>query len=89
VLEGTGRLRVGDETLTVPRYGGVLVCPDQLRQVFNDTDAEESRAEPQHYGSLRSPSCCGSANSVNHVVSTSVSDVVRTSHLRPTSELIW
>jgi mannose-6-phosphate isomerase-like protein (cupin superfamily) len=40
VLEGTGRLRVGDETLTVPRYGGVLVEPDRLRQVFNDTDAE-------------------------------------------------
>ncbi|RYD68001.1 MAG: cupin domain-containing protein [Verrucomicrobiaceae bacterium] len=40
VLEGTGRLRVGDETLTVPRYGGVLVGPDQLRQVFNDTDSE-------------------------------------------------
>jgi mannose-6-phosphate isomerase-like protein (cupin superfamily) len=40
VLEGTGRLRVGDETLTVPRYGGVLVGPDPLRQVFNDTDAE-------------------------------------------------
>ena len=40
VLEGTGRLRVGDETLTVPRYGGVLVGPEQLRQVFNDTDAE-------------------------------------------------
>jgi len=40
VLEGTGRLRVGNETLTVPRYGGVLVGPDQLRQVFNDTDAE-------------------------------------------------
>ena len=37
---GTGRLRVGDETLTVPKYGGVLVGPDQLRQVFNDTDAE-------------------------------------------------
>ena len=31
---------LGDETLTVPRYGGVLVGPDQLRQVFNDTDAE-------------------------------------------------
>jgi hypothetical protein len=31
---------MGDETLTVPRYGGVLVCPDQLRQVFNDTHAE-------------------------------------------------
>jgi mannose-6-phosphate isomerase-like protein (cupin superfamily) len=39
LLEGTGRMRVGDETLTVPRYGGVLVGPDQLRQVFNDTDA--------------------------------------------------
>lgn len=40
VVEGTGRMRVGEETLTVPKYGGVLVGPDQLRQVFNDTDAE-------------------------------------------------
>lgn len=40
VLEGTGRMRVGEETLTVPKHGGVLVGPDQLRQVFNDTDAE-------------------------------------------------
>ena len=40
VLEGVGRMRVGDETLTVPKYGGVLVGPAQLRQVFNDTDAE-------------------------------------------------
>jgi mannose-6-phosphate isomerase-like protein (cupin superfamily) len=40
VLEGTGRMRVGNETLTVPKYGGVLVGPDQMRQVFNDTDAE-------------------------------------------------
>lgn len=40
VLEGTGRMRVGDETLTVPKYGGVHVGPEQLRQVFNDTDAE-------------------------------------------------
>ena len=40
VLEGTGRMRIGDETLTVPKYGGVLVAPDQLRQVFNDTDDE-------------------------------------------------
>ena len=40
VLEGLGRMRVGDETLTVPKYGGVLVSADQLRQVFNDTDAE-------------------------------------------------
>lgn len=40
MLEGVGRMRVGDETLTVPKYGGVLVGPNQLRQVFNDTDAE-------------------------------------------------
>jgi len=30
-------MRVGDETLTVPKYGRLLVAPDQLRQVFNDT----------------------------------------------------
>jgi mannose-6-phosphate isomerase-like protein (cupin superfamily) len=40
VVEGLGRIRVGDETLTVPKYGGVLVGPEQLRQVFNDTDSE-------------------------------------------------
>ena len=40
VLEGTGRMRIGGETLTVPKHGGVLVGPEQLRQVFNDTDAE-------------------------------------------------
>jgi mannose-6-phosphate isomerase-like protein (cupin superfamily) len=40
VLEGLGRMRVGEDTLTVPRYGGVLVGPGQLRQVFNDTNAE-------------------------------------------------
>ena len=40
VLEGTGRIRVDDETLTVPKYGGVMVGPEKLRQVFNDTDAE-------------------------------------------------
>ena len=40
VLQGTGRMRVGGETLTVPKHGGVLVGPDQLRQVFNDTEAE-------------------------------------------------
>lgn len=40
VLEGTGRMRVDDTTLTVPRYGGVWVGPEKLRQVFNDTDIE-------------------------------------------------
>ena len=28
------------QQLTVPKYGGVLVGPGQLRQVFNDTDDE-------------------------------------------------
>ena len=40
VLEGVGRIRVGNETLTVPKHGGVLVGPNELRQVFNDTDEE-------------------------------------------------
>ncbi len=31
---------MGNDTLTVPHHGGVLVGPDQLRQVFNDTDEE-------------------------------------------------
>jgi len=35
-----GRLRVGDDTLTVPTHGGVLVGPGQLRQVFNDTESD-------------------------------------------------
>lgn len=40
VLEGVGRLRIGESTVTVPKYGGVLVGPGELRQVFNDTDEE-------------------------------------------------
>jgi mannose-6-phosphate isomerase-like protein (cupin superfamily) len=40
VLEGTGRIRIENETLTVPRYGAVLVGPRLLRQVFNDTEVE-------------------------------------------------
>ena len=37
VLEGTGRMRIGTQSLTVPKYGGVWVKPERLRQVFNDT----------------------------------------------------
>ena len=40
VLEGTGRIRVSEQTLTVPKHGGLLVGPGELRQVFNDTDSE-------------------------------------------------
>jgi uncharacterized cupin superfamily protein len=40
VVEGTGRIRVDDTLLTLPRLSSVLVEPDTVRQVFNDTDAE-------------------------------------------------
>jgi mannose-6-phosphate isomerase-like protein (cupin superfamily) len=40
VVEGLGRIRVGDKTLTVPKHGGVLVGPNQVRQIFNDSDSE-------------------------------------------------
>jgi mannose-6-phosphate isomerase-like protein (cupin superfamily) len=40
VVKGVGRIRVGDQTLTVPKHGGVLVGPQLLRQVFNDTDGD-------------------------------------------------
>jgi quercetin dioxygenase-like cupin family protein len=41
VLEGTGRLRAGDELLTLERLDAALVEPDTVRQVFNDTDADQ------------------------------------------------
>ena len=40
VVEGTGRIRVGEETITVPQHGGIHVGPNVLRQVFNDTGSE-------------------------------------------------
>jgi len=43
VVEGVGRIRIGDKTLTVPKHEGVLVGPEQLRQVFNDKETEVLR----------------------------------------------
>jgi quercetin dioxygenase-like cupin family protein len=40
VLEGAGRMRLDDESLTLQPLSAVLVEPEQLRQVFNDTDAD-------------------------------------------------
>lgn len=40
VLEGTGRMRVGDELLTLAPLSAVLVEPRTIRQPFNDTDAD-------------------------------------------------
>ena len=39
VVEGTGRLRVEDELLTLERLSAVLVEPATVRQPFNDTAA--------------------------------------------------
>jgi uncharacterized cupin superfamily protein len=41
LLEGTGRMRVGEELLTLEPLSAVLVEPDTVRQVFNDTDAAQ------------------------------------------------
>ncbi len=40
VLEGTGRIRVEGELLTLDRLSSILVEPQAVRQVFNDTDAD-------------------------------------------------
>ncbi|HET9581556.1 MAG TPA: cupin domain-containing protein [Gemmatimonadota bacterium] len=55
LLEGRGRMRVGEDTITVPRYGCVLVAPRMLRQVFNDSPDEALWlivAAPQESGEL-------------------------------------
>ena len=40
VLEGTGRMRIGGETLTIPKHGAVLVPAPHLRQIFNDSEED-------------------------------------------------
>jgi uncharacterized cupin superfamily protein len=40
VLDGTGRMRIEDEVLTLPPLSSVLVETEHVRQVFNDTDRE-------------------------------------------------
>lgn len=40
VLEGSGRIRVDDDVLTLELLSALLVEPDTVRQVFNDTDAD-------------------------------------------------
>jgi mannose-6-phosphate isomerase-like protein (cupin superfamily) len=61
VVEGTGRMRVGAETLTIPRLGGVLVGPSVVRQIFNDSDSEvlwlivgapDAELEPHEIGNM-------------------------------------
>jgi quercetin dioxygenase-like cupin family protein len=40
LLEGTGRVRVDDELLTLQPLSALLVEPETVRQVFNDTDRD-------------------------------------------------
>jgi uncharacterized cupin superfamily protein len=40
VLEGTGRMHVADELLTLPPLSAVLVEPRTIRQPFNDTESD-------------------------------------------------
>jgi quercetin dioxygenase-like cupin family protein len=40
VLEGTGRIRIGDELHTLEPLSTALVEPEVVRQVFNDTDED-------------------------------------------------
>jgi quercetin dioxygenase-like cupin family protein len=41
LLEGTGRMRIGDDVLTLDRHSAVLVEPETVRQPFNDTAADQ------------------------------------------------
>ncbi len=41
LLEGTGRIRVGNDLHTLAPLSSVLVDDDQVRQLFNDTDADQ------------------------------------------------
>ena len=41
LLEGTGRMRVDDEVLTLAPLDSVLIEPDSVRQLFNDTEDEQ------------------------------------------------
>jgi quercetin dioxygenase-like cupin family protein len=40
LLEGTGRIRVDDELLTLNPLSAVLVEPEHVRQVFNDREED-------------------------------------------------
>jgi quercetin dioxygenase-like cupin family protein len=41
VIEGTGRLRVEDTVLTLPRLSAALVEAETVRQPFNDTNGDQ------------------------------------------------
>ena len=40
LLEGTGRVRIGEDVLTLDPLSALVVEPRTVRQVFNDTEAD-------------------------------------------------
>jgi quercetin dioxygenase-like cupin family protein len=40
LLEGEGRMRIDDELITLEPLSAVLVEPEHVRQLFNDTEAD-------------------------------------------------
>ena len=41
LLEGTGRMRIGDEVLTLEPRASLILDPGTVRQLFNDTDSDQ------------------------------------------------
>jgi quercetin dioxygenase-like cupin family protein len=41
LLEGQGRVRIGDEVLTLAPLDTLLIGPETVRQLFNDTGADQ------------------------------------------------
>lgn len=41
LLEGRGRVRIGDEVLTLEPLDTMLIEPPTVRQLFNDTEADQ------------------------------------------------
>ncbi len=41
LLEGQGRIRAGDDVLTLAPLSAVVIEPHTVRQLFNDTDADQ------------------------------------------------
>jgi quercetin dioxygenase-like cupin family protein len=41
LLEGSGRIRIGGDVHTLAPLSSVLVEPNEVRQLFNDTDADQ------------------------------------------------
>ncbi len=40
VIEGVGRIRIDDDLIELPRLSSLLVTPESVRQVFNDTSED-------------------------------------------------